>query len=655
MYNKKRLRPNNRRSVSTNAGMVSVSVMALLLSLSSSDAFSKVATQKRSSVLSFRSVGMEEIGNRQLVSSPWVGSQTQTVSTVTAAMQPDLPTWLAVPRSHLSETNLQRLQKAMLESYFTDNEALKVMFAIEEAASGDAQLVAGASDFLLLILETVEMGVNALVAAAFHYCSSFTARRQSSEHLIHHSNVASFGAGVETLVHDIGRLKELELRATRVMQSSEAARPDQKDADNLRMLLLSETADWRALTIRTVASLYRLRGILSAAEDPNRVPLTPEAVRTSREALSIYAPLASRLGMNRLKNELESGAFKILYQRQHGKVNSSVHQFRKPLDALTIGQSMDELMKQVKDEMTAMFENDAEFIHHVEHFAVTARVKQPYSVWKKMLSNGHDHILQVPDALAFRIVLQAKTVEGEPTDVARARERALCYYAQKRCTQRWQPLMDDGRFKDYIERPKANGYQSLHYTAMAEYAGENWSMEIQVRSKEMHSVAEYGLASHWDYKADEKANKSATLEVKIEDDIDRSSQAYLRKVQQWHWQQVGAQPEPSFRIIEEGQHGNHMRADHVRQHSEQLEPYLRALTAARSDLARDFVFVFLKEDAAADARVLALPAGACVVDALREGEKSLGMSMWNSNSAYDLNGAATTVSSRLSNGDVLTL
>jgi (p)ppGpp synthase/HD superfamily hydrolase len=655
MYNKKRLRPNNRRSVSTNAGMVSVSVMALLLSLSSSDAFSKVATQKRSSVLSFRSVGMEEIGNRQLVSSPWVGSQTQTVNTVTAAAQPDLPTWLAVPRSHLSETNLQRLQKAMLESYFTDNEALKVMFAIEEAASGDAQLVAGASDFLLLILETVEMGVNALVAAAFHYCSSFTARRQSSEHLTHHANVASFGAGVETLVHDIGRLKELELRATRVMQNSEAARPDQKDADNLRMLLLSETADWRALTIRTVASLYRLRGILSAAEDPNRVPLTPEAVRTSREALSIYAPLASRLGMNRLKNELESGAFKILYQRQHGKVNSSVHQFRKPLDALTIGQSMDELMKQVKDEMTEMFENDAEFIHHVEHFALTARVKQPYSVWKKMLSNGHDHILQVPDALAFRIVLQAKTVDGEPTDVARARERALCYYAQKRCTQRWQPLMDDGRFKDYIERPKANGYQSLHYTAMAEYAGENWSMEIQVRSKEMHSVAEYGLASHWDYKADEKANKSATLEVKIEDDIDRSSQAYLRKVQQWHWQQVGAQPEPSFRIIEEGQHGNHMRADHVRQHSEQLEPYLRALTAARSDLARDFVFVFMKEDAAADARVLALPAGACVVDALREGEKSLGMSMWNSNSSYDLNGAATTVSSRLSNGDVLTL
>ena len=96
------------------------------------------------------------------------------------------------------------------------------------------------------------------------------------------------------------------------------------------------------------------------------------------------------------------------------------------------------------------------------------------------------------------------------------------------------------------------------------------------------------------------------------------------------------------------------RGNGLRESSEHLEPYIRAMTAARTDLARDFVFVFLRPDAAAEARVLALPSGSCVVDAIREGEKSLGMSLWKSH-YYDLNGAAATVSRRLSNGDVLTV
>lgn len=701
MYNnnKKRLRPNRNgyAATTTTQKMALLAVFAMSI-LSASDAFSKVAPKKRSSVLAFRNLGGSDHHHdlaslsRNIVSAPWVASSISSMmvegstaikvqspgataaaassaTTTTTGTRTDdqnhLPTWLAVPRSHLSETNLQRLRLAMSDSYFTENEALKVMYAIEEAAAGDAQLVAGASEFLLLVLETVDMGVDALLAAAFHYCSSATARRQAADRLTHHPNTASFGASVETLVLDVGRLKELELLAARVMQQhSEAARPDQNDADNLRKLLLSETADWRALAIRTVASLYRLRGILSASENPNRVQLTAEAVRTAREALTIYAPLASRLGMNRLKNEVESAAFKILYQRQHGKVNALVQQVRRPFAGVTIGESMDQLMKQVQDEMTDMFHNDPQFQTHVESFSVTARVKQPYSLWKKMLRNGYDHILQVPDAVALRIVLKAKIVEGEPTAVLRARERALCYYAQNKCTERWQPLADNPRFKDYIERPKANGYQSLHYTAMAEFAGENWTMEIQVRSSEMHSVAEYGLASHWDYKVQKKEKAAAlvsppspltaSLKVKIEDeDMDRSSQAYLRKVQQWHWQTVGAQPEPSFLVEKRDNDSNILRPSRInRESSEQLEPYIRAMTMARSDLARDFVFVFLKQKTS-EARVLALPSGSCVVDALREGEKSLGISLWES--SFDVNGdSAATVTRRLSNGDVLT-
>ncbi|EEC49272.1 predicted protein, partial [Phaeodactylum tricornutum CCAP 1055/1] len=87
---------------------------------------------------------------------------------------------------------------------------------------------------------------------------------------------------------------------------------------NLRQLLLSETRDWRALAIRAGACLYRLRGLLKS----DSYELTPERVRVGREALSIYAPLASRLGMHRLKNELEGAAFRVLYQRQYQAVNA---------------------------------------------------------------------------------------------------------------------------------------------------------------------------------------------------------------------------------------------------------------------------------------------------------------------------------------------
>ena len=160
---------------------------------------------------------------------------------------------------------------------------------------------------------------------------------------------------------------------------------------------------------------------------------------------------------------------------------------------------MEKILEQVQAEMTEILSNDVEFSEAVQDYTVTARVKEAYSTWKKMLRNKADHILQVPDAIAFRIVLNAKKhYEDEPDEMIRARERALCYYAQELCLQRWAPSLENARFKDYIASPKANGYQSLHYTATTNWQGQVWSMEIQVRSGEMHNVAEFGLASHWD-------------------------------------------------------------------------------------------------------------------------------------------------------------
>lgn len=566
-----------------------------------------------------------------------------------------LPIWLSFDRSHLFEENTHNLAKFLQDSYFTDDEIYQLKKTILDASEGNYNTAAGATEFCLLLAETMEMGLHALAAGAIHYCASLQSleRRIGDEvstvgtSTVQTNGLASF-YGTQDIVADAHRLKNLEEIASSVMQEQGSLRvsPNSRDAENVRHLLLTETKDWRALAIRTAASLFRLRGILTS----NQPNLTKESVRACREALSIYAPLASRLGMHRLKNELEGAAFKILYRRQFEAVNS-LHQRRGGVSNNNIGQSMRNVLEEVKNEMTIMFGSDAEFDNQVENFEITARVKEPYSMWKKMLRLGYDHVLQVPDALAIRIVLKAKKlVIDEPSEVTRARERALCYYAQKLCQERWRPYSANPRFKDYIGRPKKNGYQSLHYTAQTWWQGEPWTLEVQVRSAEMHQVAEIGLACHWDYKATQKRNKNLQdqYEVTIDTDTDHSSDAYLRKVQQWHWMRHGVTPDNSEPIVTSE---SRERTDRIRARTDRLRPYLQAFTTTQSDLSRDHVFVFLATSNLEGSKVLSLPSGACVLDALREVERTMGM---HSPTAF-VNGQETSITKQLHNGDILTL
>jgi (p)ppGpp synthase/HD superfamily hydrolase len=690
----------------------------------------------KSLALNFRDTRLEGVTTTVSFTPPIVSaastlvsssSSTSTISTSPASLFDNhhdinnsntmlLPTWLRIPRSHLWQHNLQRLETAMRScSYFTPSEVAGVIVVIQDAANGDKSQIAGAADFLLILVETMEMGYNALVAAAFHYCSCVTARQQGglgNLALLEHEQTESFGEHVVSISRDAARLKHLENVAAAVMDTQGVARvsPNSADAENIRNLLLSETNDWRALAIRSAACLYRLRGLLQAGNNSQQQRLTRERARTAREALYIYAPLASRLGMNRLKNELEGAAFRILYRRQYEKVKQLTHEHCKSSSdsvdpfssstsdstAATIGQSMRRVLDQVKDDMTAMLQHNKEFSSRVKNLKVTARVKESYSMWRKMLAHGYKHIFDVPDALALRIVFDAVADGGgddnddepEPREVTRARERALCYYAQQLCTERYKPVANNPRFKDYIERPKANGYQSLHYTAHAGCGddGGDWNLEIQVRSSEMHQVAEFGLASHWDYKAQKKtastegSSSSSTTKASSSsssfadtDNLDRSSEAYLKKVEQWHWEQhaepLAAKRKAAFvtaslndasptlyePVVFSELWQSRSRADRIRARTQRLEPYIQALTTAQSDLARDFVFVFLKPPSlSGEGKVLALPAGACVVDALREGERSLGVPMLFGDT-FNLNGASTSVTSRLSNGDVLTV
>jgi len=665
--------------------------------------------------------------------------------------QQEYPAWLREDKSHLMQENMDELRSAMLSSssFFSESEAMKLTYAIREASQHNPHKIAGAAEFCLIMVETMEMGLNACVAAAFHYCECVDAEERSVrssrlnlrgvgngdgsdsdvDSLSHWEfrlppfEIESFGEHAAKIERDAARLKRLEVVASMVVRNRgnkkalESSGVAKKAADNLRNLYTTEAKDWRALAIRGAACLHRLRGILEGQQDQEQQygispKLTKEANRVCREAFRIYAPLASRMGMNQLKNELEYVAFQILYRRQHRTYESLMRQTRSsesvrmasrlgidaPSDKPNIGESMEEILAHVKVTMTDFLENDAVFSASAADFQVTARVKESYSTWKKMLRDGFDHITQVPDALALRIVVNAKKETPDESDViTRARERALCYYAQQLCQTVWRPYAGDPRFKDYITNPKENGYQSLHYSAGTRWNNEDWRMEIQVRTGEMHKVAEFGIASHWNYKAMSKPSSSnanfnegerfginSSLENSSDEERDdpfgkvpiansnQSSDAYLRSLQQWHWEtQHGSSPVlQTPLVLWDNAAETQERAERIRARRQRMSPYLEALASEQDDLQRKNVFVFLAPQKSSsfassdetngyslptEGTVVALPAGASIIDALRKCDLPiLPEGNYNYNQVIR-NGTPASLTSRLQNGDVLSI
>mmetsp|Transcript_59851 Transcript_59851/g.88834 ORF Transcript_59851/g.88834 Transcript_59851/m.88834 type:complete len:687 (+) Transcript_59851:804-2864(+) len=572
------------------------------------------------------------------------------LATSTQMPNSNMPTWLRTQRGHLADEKLQYLQHTLSRSYHTEEEVMMVLHAVKEAANGDPNKEAGAVDFLLILVNTMELDVPALIGAAFHYCTCVIAREHSAAapHSFpetafwdHHGmdpgeTIKYYNDHAYIIARDAARLKRTETVAGSAAYSS-------NDTENFRSLLLTVGTDWRALAIRSAACLYRLQG-LQSSRNQYKPKLTPEEVRISREALNIYAPLASRLGMHRLKNELEEAAFRILYRRQYEAVTSLVLERRRGSHSgISIGDGMRRVLNEVTDAVRDTLQSDHTLSKYAENVEVTARVKEPYSLWRKLLRNRARSILDVPDAIALRVVLNArKLAKEEDVSVTRARERALCYYVQSMCIDRWSPLPGDGRFKDYIANPKQNGYQSLHYTARTHWADEDWPFEIQIRTGEMHRIAEFGVASHFEYK---EGNQNHSKDDGLSYRLDQTTGAYLKSVQEWHWQHSqGVSTRTNYNV-------------------ESNTPYIEALSTAQSNLAREHVFVFLESSQPGSSshshgKLLSLPSGACVLDALREGAKSLGIRVrLRDNDATGIvhNGGVTNMTKKLRNGDILSV
>jgi GTP pyrophosphokinase len=229
-------------------------------------------------------------------------------------------------------------------------------------------------------------------------------------------------------------------------------------------------------------------------------------------------------------------------------------------------------------------------------------------------------LFDVNDGIAVRIILRARKWSlDEPDETTRARERLLCYYVQQLLRNYW-PAVDRSRVKDYIQFPKSNGYQSLHYTSSINNEGQTWPFEVQVRSEEMHRIAEYGVAAHWDYKLGNKK-------------IELLSPSFTRSLLQLDSNQDDE---------------NDGTSD---------DSYIDALVTARKDLVQQKVFVFFAGSSAIDnvGQLLSLPVGARVTDALVELNKQLAadLDVEIADGSVLRNGRVAKADEYVGNGDVL--
>lgn len=233
-------------------------------------------------------------------------------------------------------------------------------------------------------------------------------------------------------------------------------------AENFKKLLLTMSDDIRVILIKICDRLHNMRTL--ASQPANK------QYKIAGETLYIYAPLANRLGLNKIKTELEDLSFSYEHPEEYAAIKSKL--------ALT---------QEKRDELFAQFTGPIrEALDHMGiKYQIKARVKSPYSIWNKM-QNKHVTFEEIYDILAVRIIFEPKV---------RAEEINECFNIYVAISRIYKSHPD--RLRDWLNHPKANGYQALHVTLMSKQG--RW-IEVQIRSDRMNEVAEQGFAAHWKYK-----------------------------------------------------------------------------------------------------------------------------------------------------------
>src|ERR1700730_15014232 len=309
------------------------------------------------------------------------------------------------------------------------------------------------------ILADLQLDAQTLAAALLHDTVEDTALTADEVE-------KEFGAEVARLVEGVTKLGRISIRTDQ-----------QQQAENIRKMMVAMAEDLRVVLIKLADRLHNMRTL-----DP-----LPEVKRRKicRETLDIYAPLAHRLGIGQIKWELEDLAFRNLEPEAYEDVVKRIA--RKRNDRESLVSDLREILARELEKVGIQAE-------------ITGRPKHIYSVWQKMTRENKD-FSEIYDLSAIRVHVES------------VRD---CYGVLGVVHSLWKPV--PGRFKDYVAMPKSNGYQSLHTTVIT-HTGE--PIEIQIRTHEMHRVAEFGVAAHWTYK---EGGKDASFDQKL---------SWLRSLLEW--------------------------------------------------------------------------------------------------------------------------
>ena len=387
-----------------------------------------------------------------------------------------------------------------------------------------------------IVAEELKLDSESIEAALLHDCIEDTAAT--------YGDIARlFSPTVADLVEGVSKLTRIQY-----------ATKEDEQMENLRKMLIAMSKDIRVILIKISDRLHNMRTMEYQSPAKQK--------QKSLETMEIYAPIAHRLGMQRIKWELEDLSLKYLDPVGFEEINSSLQLKATEYDAF---------MKKTQDQIDKRLQE-----MRIPH-TVYGRMKHPYSIYRKMFSQNKQ-LDEIFDLFAFRVIV------GSVGD---------CYNVLGVIHDLYKPIL--GRFKDYIGTPKPNGYQSLHTTVMGT---DGIPFEVQIRTEEMHEIAEYGVAAHWKYK---QGGAGAGTEGKYE------------------W----------VRRLLENQDGT------------DAEEYIHSL---KVDMFSDEVFVFTP-----NGDVQNLPAGATPIDFAYAIHSAVGNHMIGAK----INGRIVTLDTSLKNGDIV--
>ena len=346
-----------------------------------------------------------------------------------------------------------------------DQEIFKKAYTYAEKAHEGQTRLSGEPFFMhpyevANILIELSLDISTIIAGLFHDIAEDTTVTISEIR-------QEFGDEIAKLVDGVTKVGQVDFLSK-----------EENQAENLRKMFMAMASDIRVILVKLADRLHNMRTLKYQSKE--------KQIEKARETLDIYAPLAHRLGINAIKWQLEDLSLKYLDDQGYFDIASKINETRAQRNEYISG-----VIEQIK-EMLKKIKVEAE---------VEGRPKHIYSIYNK-IHNKQREFEEVYDLMAIRIIV--KTVRD-------------CYAVLGTIHTEWKPL--PGRFKDYIAVPKQNMYQSIHTTVLGK---DGRPFEVQIRTREMHSTAEYGIAAHWHYKEGGAADK----------DMDKKL-AWLRELLEW--------------------------------------------------------------------------------------------------------------------------